>query len=212
MFAAALYVGTLPTEAAPAWPLAPVGQARHAHAKFFAVPMRQRKLVISLPGGDNTSNWKLVSADIRAYTSMGDRGQFLCALMPGHGFKRLIDVADQVCKHGIGSLPTPRRNCAPSSRRWKRCPIGWTWRWSRTELVLSGLCAVPGAYSCQRDAICSGRGTLPSGVSLSATPGSAVESCRSSSSSLIPARSAIDLIVCGPIALPQESSAAIGLF
>lgn len=73
--------------------------------KFFAVPMRQRKLVISLPGGDNTSNWKLVSADIRAYTSMGDRvADSYAALMPGHGFKRLIDVADQACKHGIGSV------------------------------------------------------------------------------------------------------------
>src|SRR6185312_10341405 len=83
----------------------PWGRRAMPTRKFFAVPMRQRKLVISLPGGDNTSNWKLVSADIRAYTSMGDRvADSYAALMPGHGFKRLIDVADQACKHGIGSV------------------------------------------------------------------------------------------------------------
>ena len=160
--------------------------------KFFAVPMRQRKLVISLPGGDNPSSWKLVSADIRAYTSMGDRVADSYALMPGHGFKRLIELRTFIA--AMESVPD----------------------WLDMAMVEDGtrleraMCS-PRAYSCQRDAICSGRGTLPSGVSLSTTPGSAVESCRSSSSSLIPARSAIDLIVCGPIALPR-SSAAIGLF
>ena len=42
---------------------------------------------------------------IRAYTFMGDRvADPYAALMPEHGFKRLIQMLDQACKHGIDSV------------------------------------------------------------------------------------------------------------
>lgn len=42
---------------------------------------------------------------IRAYTFMGDRvADPYAALMPDHGFKRLIDMLDQACRHGIDSV------------------------------------------------------------------------------------------------------------
>lgn len=42
---------------------------------------------------------------IRAYTFMGDRvADPYAALMPEYGFKRLIDMVDQACRHGIDSV------------------------------------------------------------------------------------------------------------
>lgn len=43
---------------------------------------------------------------VRAYTFMGDRvADPYAALMPEHGFKRLIEMLDQACRHGIDSVP-----------------------------------------------------------------------------------------------------------
>ena len=42
---------------------------------------------------------------IRAYTFMGDRvADPYAALMPKYGFKRLIEMVDQACRHGIESV------------------------------------------------------------------------------------------------------------
>lgn len=42
---------------------------------------------------------------VRAYTFMGDRlADPYAALMPEYGFKRLVDMLDQACRHGIDSV------------------------------------------------------------------------------------------------------------
>jgi hypothetical protein len=82
-------------------------------------------------------------ARIRAYTMIGDLvADAYAALMPQHGFRRLIAMLQEACDHGLESVPSPPLQLVRFIREMERLPT-----WLDMELIEQGARIERNAYA-----------------------------------------------------------------
>jgi hypothetical protein len=112
--------------------------------RFAAEPNAQTEIEPALAGrrSELLANEELV-ARLKAYTMLGDVvADAYAALIPQHGFKRLVSMLDEACDHGVQSVPSAPPELVRFIEAMERVPA-----WLDMKLIEQGARIERNAYA-----------------------------------------------------------------